>query len=176
VRHKALALLWSGKTDQALALIEQGVRQGFVLSRSENFVGPLVARGNLLAAQLLMNDMGFPPEERNLLLDALRQPGPPSEEAVARIRDFLSHGKHPKLPIVQSHPYLWLGAFDPAAAIDDSAVQTSLSWERYPPAFRNSPAFRRSLEVRGVPTYWRTKGFPPQCRAAGKGEQDFTCD
>jgi TolB-like protein len=59
-RHKATALLWSGKSDEALALFEQGVRQGFVLSRSENFVGPLVAKGNLLAAQLLMDDMGLP--------------------------------------------------------------------------------------------------------------------
>jgi adenylate cyclase len=175
-RHKAMALLWSGKSDEALALFEQGVRQGFVLSRSENFVGPLVAQGNLLAAQLLMDDMGFPPEERTLLFDALRRPGSPSQEAVAHISTFLSRADDPNLQLVRSHPYLWLGAFDRAVAVDDPAVQAILSWERYPPAFRNSPAFKRSLEVRGVPTYWRTKGFPPQCRAVGKSKRDFTCD
>jgi hypothetical protein len=82
----------------------------------------------------------------------------------------------PNLKVLQSFPYLWLGAFDRAVAVDDPAVQQIVSWERYPPAFRNSPAFRRSLEVRGVPTYWRTKGFPPQCRAVGEKKRDFTCD
>jgi tetratricopeptide (TPR) repeat protein len=175
-RHKAMALLWSGKSDEALALFEQGVRQGFVLSRSENFVAPLVAQGNLLAAQLLMDDMGFPPEERNLLLDALQRPVPPRQEAVAHISAFLSHADLPNLQLVASHAYLWLGAFDRAVVVDDPADQAILSWERYPPAFRNSPAFRRSLEVRGVTAYWRMKGFPPQCRAVGKRKQDFTCD
>ena len=176
LRHKALALMWSGRANEALALFGRGVREGFVLGRAENFIGPLVARGDLLATQLLMDDMGFPPEQRNLLIDALRRSGPPRDEAVAQISDFLLRTDIPNLKVLQSFPYLWLGAFDRAVAVDDSAVQQIVSWERYPPAFRNSPAFRRSLEVRGVPTYWRTKGFPPQCRAVGEKKRAFTCD
>jgi TolB-like protein len=176
LRHKAMTLLWSGKPDEALKLFEQGVAQGFVMSRSENFVGPLVAQGNLLAVQLLMDDMGFGPQERNLLIDALRHPRPQRPETVARISAYLARTDIPNLQLVQAHPYLWLGDFDHAAAVDNTLVQTLLSWERYPPAFRNSAAFRRSLEDKGVVDYWRTHGFPPQCRAVGKSNEEFTCD
>ena len=61
LRHKALALLYAGRTDAALDLFEQGVAAGFVTALAENFVAPLVARGNLLAAQLLLDDIGFCP-------------------------------------------------------------------------------------------------------------------
>jgi hypothetical protein len=106
----------------------------------------------------------------------LRHPRPPSPETVARISAYLSRTDIPNLQLVQAHPYLWLGDFDHAAAVDNTLVQTMLSWERYPPAFRNSAAFRRSLEDKGVVYYWRTHGFPPQCRAVGQNKQEFTCD
>jgi tetratricopeptide (TPR) repeat protein len=44
VRHKALALLFAGKEEEAIALYESGFAKGFVFSRSENFIGPLLAR------------------------------------------------------------------------------------------------------------------------------------
>jgi len=175
LRHKALALLWSGKTDAAFDLFERGVAQGFVTSRAENFVGPLVARGNLLAAHLLLEDMGFAPEERNILIDALRNPGPPRKEAVATIQEYLAKSDDPDLRfITATHPFLWLGDFDKVGESDDGASSAIISWERFPAGFRNSPGFKRKLERNGVLAYWRTHGLPPQCRAVGK--QDFTCN
>jgi TolB-like protein len=176
LRHKALALMWAGKTDEGLRLFGQGVAQDFVLSRSESFVAPLVAHGDLLGAHLLMDDMGFGPKERNLLFDALRRPHPPSAETLDHFAAYLSRTDDPNVQLVQSHAYLWLGAFDRAAAVDVRKTQEIISWERYPPAFRNTRASRRMLEDMGVVSYWRTKGFPPQCRAVGKDGKDFTCD
>jgi len=175
LRHKALALLWSGKTDEAFDLFERGVAQGFVQSRAENFVGPLVARDNLLAAQLLLDDMGFAPEERNILIDALRNPGPPSMDAEAKIQDYRANSDDPNLQsLTVAHQFLWLGDFDKVGASDDGDSSEIISWERFPPAFRNSAGFKRKLERNGVLAYWRAHGFPPQCRAVGK--TDFTCD
>ena len=175
LRHKALALLWSGKTDAAFDLFERGVAQGFVTSRAENFVGPLVARDNLLAAHLLLEDMGFAPEERNILIDALRTPGSPRKEAIATIQDYMANPDDPDLRfITATHPLLWLGDFDKVGESDDGASSALISWERFPPGFRNSPGFKRKLERNGVLTYWRAKGFPPQCRAVGA--KDVTCD
>ncbi len=175
LRHKALALLWSGKTDAAFDLFERGVAQGFVTSRAENFVGPLVAGGNLLAAHLLLEDMGFAPEERNILIDALRTPGSPGKKAATTIQDYLANSDNPDLrSITATHPFLWLGDFDKTGESDDGASSAIISWERFPPGFRNSPGFKRKLERNGVLTYWRAKGFPPQCRAVGA--KDFTCD
>ena len=59
LRHKALALMGAGKVDEALEVFERGVAQGFIVSRAENFVGPLVARGDVVAAQLLLDRIGF---------------------------------------------------------------------------------------------------------------------
>jgi hypothetical protein len=49
-----------------------------------------------------------------------------------------------------------------------------VAWERFPPTFRGSAAFKRTLENLGVTEYWRAHGYPPQCRAVG--EKDFACD
>jgi TolB-like protein len=174
-RHKALAVLWSGKTAEAIDLFERGVAQGFVTGRAENFVGPLVARGDFLAAQLLLDDMGFAPEARNILIGALRNPGRPSKDAVATIRNHFANSDNPELWVVGlMHPLLWLNEFEQIAETDDGQRGTIIAWERFPPGFRNSPAFKRKLDQSGVLTYWREHGFPPQCRAVGA--KDFTCD
>jgi hypothetical protein len=49
-----------------------------------------------------------------------------------------------------------------------------VTWNRYPPAFRNSPGFKRLLVRSGVLAYWHTNGFPPQSHAVGRS--DFNCD
>ena len=175
LRHKALALLYAGQTDAALDLFERGVAAGFVTSRAESFVGPLVARGDVLAVQLLMDEMGLAPEVRNILIDALRRPGLPSKDAEVVIHRYFANTNSPDLRgLGLGYPYLWLGNFDKAAASDKSTGQSIISWERFPPTFRNSPAFKRTLESSGALRYWRRHGFPPQCRPLG-GE-DFRCD
>jgi TolB-like protein len=175
LRHKALALLYLGKADEALDLFERGVARGFILSRAENFVAPLIARGDLLAAHLLLDRIGFAPEVRDMLIDAIRRPHPVRREEVANIERYLAdHTDLPDLQLVRSHPYLWLGDFERVGRTDERVTLELLSWERYPPGYRNSPGFKRKLEAKGVLAYWRTKGFPPQCRALG--EKDFTCD
>ena len=41
-------------------------------------------------------------------------------------------------------------------------------------AYRASPEFKRMAQASGYLQYWRTKGFPPQCRPLG--DDDFHCD
>ncbi len=173
-RHKALALLQSGQTDAAFALFERGVAAGFVVSRSENFVGPLIARGNVVAALLLMESMGFPAELRDVVVESLQRPGAPHADNQAIIDRYLASPGEVAKSVGLSHLYLWLGEFDRIAASDDNVTTAIVAWDRYPPAFRNSAGFKKKLERMGVATYWRAKGFPPQCRAVGK--TDFTCD
>jgi adenylate cyclase len=40
-------------------------------------------------------------------------------------------------------------------------------------AYRRSPEFKAHMTASGLPEYWREHGFPPQCKAVGKG--DFEC-
>ena len=175
LRHKALALLYAGQTDAALDLFRRGVAAGFIISRAGSFVGPLAARGDVLAVQLLMDDMGLAPEVRNLLIDALTRQGATSKDDVAAIERYFASTDNPNLRTLGlSHPYLWLGDFDKAAVANKNNSQSIVSWELFPPTFRNSPGFKRVLEGNGALAYWRQHGFPPQCRPVGR--EDFSCD
>jgi TolB-like protein len=175
LRHKAVALLWTAKTDAAFAAFERGVADGFIVNRAENFIAPLVARGDVLTAQLLLDAMGYPPDIRKILVEALQRPGssnPSGEKAVER---FVATAKSPYLvQLGLVYPYFWLGNFPKAGSTQDALSGAIVTWEKHPPGFRRSAAFKQMLENTGVVAYWRKHGFPPQCRAVGA--TDFTCD
>jgi TolB-like protein len=175
VRHKALALLFMGRTDEALRLFEQGVATGFITSRAENFVGPLLARGNTLAVRLLMDDMALDPAVRDILIDSLQHPGQAGADRRGVIERFFSDPDSPYVVgLGLTHPYLWLGEFDLAGDSRDGVSSAIVAWDRYPAGWRNSAGFKHKLDAQGVTAYWRKHGYPPQCRSVGAA--DFTCD
>jgi hypothetical protein len=55
-------------------------------------------------------------------------------------------------------------------------VDDSYNWMWGPDLkhFRQSPEFKQLIEELGSQDYWRSRGFPPQCRPLG--EDDFECD
>ena len=64
------------RRDEALELYEQGVAEGFVFSRAENFVARCWRAGRPLAARLLMDEMGaIAAGERDILVAALQHHG-----------------------------------------------------------------------------------------------------
>lgn len=174
-RHKALTLLYAGQTDAALETFARGIESGFTTTVAENFVGPLVARGDRLTALLLLDSLRLSPAIRGPLMDALSRTGPlnavDSEALAVMVGD---EARNRDLALIRSHLYLWIGDFDRSGATDDGATQEYAVWDRFPPRFRNSPGFKSKLERSGAVAYWRKHGFPPQCRPAGK--DDFTCD
>jgi TolB-like protein len=176
IRHKALALLLAGKEDEAFALYETGFEKGFVYSRTENFIAPMLARGRRSEALLLMGVTTMAPELREALIAKLDNPAAPVANARALA---MRHAEDPELnsstgSLTLSHLYLWLGEYDAVGTSDDRVATTLVAWDRYPPSFRNSPGMKLKLEKMGVVSYWRSKGFPPQCRPVGA--KDFTCD
>jgi TolB-like protein len=175
-RHKALALLYLGKTDAAIELYEQGVAAGFTFTLAENFIAPLVQHGDRLSALLLMQDMGLGMATRSLVLKALTEPGKPaaSPETIARVIADEALNEKPAQSPVSAHLYLWLGDIERAGQTDDGGSGEYAIWDRYPTALRNSPGFKRKIERSGILAYWQKHGYPPQCRPLGT--QDFTCD
>ena len=176
IRHKALALLLAGKEDEAFALYETGFEKGFVYSRTENFIAPMLARGRRAEALLLMGVTTMAPELREALIARLDNPTAPIANARALA---MRHAQDPELnsstgSLTLSHLYLWLGDYEAVATSDDRVATTIVAWDRYPPTFRNSPGMKQKLEKMGVVAYWRAKGFPPQCRPVGA--KDFNCD
>jgi TolB-like protein len=176
IRHKALALLLAGKEDEAFALYESGFEHGFVFSRSENFIAPLLARGHRAEALLLIGTDTMAPELREALLSKLDHPQIP----VANVRALVErHANDPEFGsdsgnLSVTHAYMWLGDYDAAANSDDRVSTTIVAWDRYPASWRNSPGMKLKLEKQGVLAYWRAKGFPPQCHPVGA--TDFNCE
>jgi len=175
-RHKALALLFAGKEDEAIALFENGIAKGFVSSRTENFIAPLWARGRRTEALLLLGVGTMAPDLRDALITTLDHPEKPFANARAMVE---RHASDPELDpalgtIAVPQLYLWLGDYDSVGTSDDRVTTTIVAWDRHPATFRNSPGMKLKLEKMGVVAYWRAKGFPPQCRPVGGN--DFTCD
>ena len=174
-RWKALTLLYKGETEQALASFERGVAAGFVVNRAESFVFPYYKRGNRMAALLLLNALEAKPEMSKILLHAAAHPEVAHPDAKAIVERYMSDNNDQFVQrFSRAKAYQWLGAFDEVAtATDDDPTNIIAAWEPIRPSFRNSPAFKRTLERLGVTAYWRKHGFPPQCRPLGAN--DFEC-
>jgi TolB-like protein len=176
VRHKALALLLAGKEEEAFALYDTGIDKGFVNSRTENFIAPMLAHGRRSEALLLMGVGTMAPELRDAIVTKFDHP----ETQVADIRALVArHADDPEIAqssgnLTATHVLLWLGDYDAAGASDDRVTTTIVAWDRYPPGWRNSPGMKAKLAKMGAVAYWRAKGFPPQCHPLGAN--DFNCD
>jgi TolB-like protein len=167
LRWKAVGLLFQGKQDAALDLYEQGMAQGFNPNRAHSFVEPLIRRGDVFAARLLMREVGWPLEVQQAVVAALVHGASPSDVA-ALVR------RHPEVARGQ---FIWGLLLRDYPLSADSADLRTTQVEHWDPAYerlRATPAFRHLLERFGVPDYWRAHGFPPQCRPFG--ETDFECD
>ena len=175
-RHKALALVYAGREDEGFALYNSGIEKGFVFSRTESFIAPLLARGHRAEALLLMGVETMAPELREALVAKLDHP----ETPIANVRALVErHRNDPEVSganatLTATHLYLWLGDYDSVGTSDDRVTTTMVAWDRHPASFRNSPGMKMKLERLGAVAYWRAKGFPPQCRPVGA--KDFTCD
>ena len=174
-RWKAMALQLMGKSGEALALFEEGVHAGFITNRADSFIPLLVERGDRIGARVLLDRLGVKSELAGLLMQALSAPTPTppnAGELVARDLPASDQGVAFRLGHVRA--LVWLGAYDLVPAASDNNSDEMVAWDRYPPSFRGSAGFKKTLEQLNVPAFWREHGYPPQCRAIG--ETDFTCE
>ena len=152
--------------------------KGFVFSRTESFIAPMLARGRRSEALLLMGVETLAPDLREALLTKLDHPE--TAMAVADIRALVErHLADPELSqangtMTGTHMYMWLGDYEAAGNFDDRVSTTISAWDRHPPTWRNSAGMKAKLAKQGAVAYWRAKGFPPQCHPVGA--KDFTCD
>ena len=156
-------------------MYESGFEKGFVGSRSESFIAPLLARGHRPEALLLMGVAKMAPELREAVLTKLDHPQTPIANVRALVERHAADLSEPELGNLSlTHLYLWLGDYDSVATSDDRVTTNIVAWDRYPASFRNSPGMKLKLEKIGATAYWRAKGFPPQCHPLGAN--DFRCD
>jgi TolB-like protein/tetratricopeptide (TPR) repeat protein len=164
LRWKAVTAGFMGDDALALELYERGIATGFVTNRADTFIERLVARGDRLAAMLLMGQLEMPPELQQAIIGAIEQGAPP-----AQLGELLA--RHPRFDVPSWH--IALRDYDRAAAWEGRITTLVSYWDPVHAGFRNSQAFRRILEYLGVPAYWREHGYPPQCRPLGA--DDYEC-
>ena len=166
-RWKALVLLFQGETDAALGLFQQGMARGFNSNRGQSFVEPLIRRGNVFAAILLMREIGWPVEIQQAVIARIAEGRTtPGIEAKVRSHDVSERWKFELGLLLRDYEL---------AAADVSPNSSYVEhWDQAYEGLRATPAFKHILEQFNVPAYWRAHGFPPQCRALGA--QDFVCE
>jgi TolB-like protein/tetratricopeptide (TPR) repeat protein len=158
-----------GQVDKAKIFADKKV----AMPGSENVpadVAMFVLEGNRAAALLSAKSIkGFAEAPVVDWVNALENPAEDHGQALRKFDNFAqAHGvdlnRYPSLLAI-------LGAYD---RLDFSAESDVWYW--FPPfkAYRSSAEFKQMMREYGRFRYWKSEGFPPQCRPLG--EDDFECD
>ncbi|MCK7592722.1 tetratricopeptide repeat protein [Pseudomarimonas salicorniae] len=167
LRWKAVGLLLSGDAPTAIELYEQGIAAGFNANQGQGFVEPLLRQGNTFAARLLMRELRWPLEIQHAVVTTVLDGRPPDNvrELVTRLSQD---------PGVRYQWALILRDYALASEVDGLTSTDIEHWDPGLEGLRGSPAFKHLMRRLGAVDYWRTHGFPPQCRPLG--EDDFSCE
>ena len=169
--HLATMFIANGNEELAVKMFQEATEDGFA-GNLATFV-PVILRhqGRAAASYVavqLTKGRDFPVRD---LLDVLQSPERDHSAARQRYRsrvDEFEWGNLISNPVIGAY----YGFFDRTA----TAVDDSFNWMWGPDLkrFRQSPEFKLLIKHLGSQNYWRSHGFPPQCRPLG--EDDFECD
>jgi len=169
----ALAALFAGDTERALAIHETVLRHGF-FGNAEPFLYLYIATGEERTALIAiaaanaasginkatafeyraMTDPAFDYQAEKSLIDQAYIPAGETEPVIGpTYPDYLL--RYRRYDEMQSS-------------------ELAYWWFPYPLEFRNSPHRKRMMRLTGLPDYWQKHGFPPQCRPLAA--DDFECD
>jgi tetratricopeptide (TPR) repeat protein len=170
-QHMADAFLIKGLNEKALAENDLVLESNFH-SQSEAFVRIYVQTGHRNLA-LLIADNKFRLDNAPVVewIRAIENPDADNSAGYARLKDWERRTTTGiKLSDVP-HVLLWFKAYDDLAAGGSASMW--ILWTREADEFRKTPQFKKVIRDNGIFTYWRERGFPPQCRPIG--DDDFEC-
>lgn len=171
-RFTAIARLHQGRDDEALALFEAGLAEGFSNSNLP-FAAAYARRGDRAAARAIV---------ALSLLDAPRLIGPiydamtgepVAKDVRAEALDILAAPDLPPSIDVQISRYFlkdFTGVVNDANPLGGADPQ----WVRHDAEWTKSPVRKAYIRRLRLLEYWRKHGFPPQCKPVGK--DDFACE
>lgn len=170
-RWLAIAKLFSGETEEAFRLFEQGLANG-VTSNGYLFASAYAAEGDERAALMTLGSwlQGWEPgpdREYRALTDPDFDPELEQKEFEAEFMEFANTQLIWEEQSVAAFGYR---KYESLKARPDFPVW----WLRTRDDFLKSPHRKRVITENGLPEYWRSSGFPPQCRPVG--DDDFECD
>ena len=111
-----------------------------------------------------MRDMQMPLEIQRAILAAIEKNTPPADMDALMAR-------YPRFDNANWH--LLVRAYDRAGSKGGRSTTLVAQWDPIRADFRGTAAFRKIIELQGIPAYWREHGYPPQCRPVG--DDDYEC-
>ncbi len=162
--------LFKGMSEKALQLHEESGEHKYGAA-SPSFVSLLVRRGQreiaLEIADRKMHRMGAPVIE---WIHAIEDPEADLSVGLNRLLNWSEQvGGGIELPPQMLFSF---NAHDEMLEIGE--MQRRMLWHPDAREFRSTPQFKQIARDRGMTAIWRSRGFPPMCRAVG--DDDFTCD
>ena len=156
-----------GRNDAAYRLFQDNLARGLAAGAYVNL--PLLAQYEERTAFMLAMNQPlwlFGWRRQADIYEAYRNPNADHSELLAELRDFIARERTEGVGYL-GDVLVTLGAYE-------YVVSGGYVWGPYYRRYRQSPEFKRFIHAAGIHAYWRSAGFPPQCRP--RGAEDFECD
>ncbi len=170
-RHKAMLHLLRGERDEGIALLLRTL-EGGVRGNNPLFVSAFALSGNRAAA-LLLADRTTRRTDAPIKdwVNLIENPDIDRHKALAALDRWV---ERENIDVNRIEPMLIaFGVYD-RATHESNRVYTYGIWLPEFAKFRQSPHFKRMVSEFDMLTFWRSHGFPSQCRPIGG--DDFECD
>ncbi len=170
-KYRSISNLIMGNDDEAMIDAEANAEIGY-FGDFDVYLPVLLARGDRLTAFTVSRNIywweGFPHQE---FIDSLENP---ENQSAGRLDKFKSWADTKKVDIAdQTNVMLALRAYD-EINVDTFDNDYEDLWLPVFSHYRKSPQFKQLAIDLGLVNYWRTAGFPAQCRVLS--DTDFECD
>ncbi len=170
-RHIAKLHLLLGERDKGIAYLlrtlENGVRGGYPM-----FISAFALNGNraaaLLAADRNTGRTGAPIKD---WVDLIENPDLDRREALAALDRWV---ERENIDMNRREPMLIAFGIYDRATHESGRVYLYSIWLPEFAKFRQSHQFKKTVREFNMLAFWRSHGFPPQCRLIG--DDDFECD
>jgi TolB-like protein/Tfp pilus assembly protein PilF len=167
--HKAVVYLLRGERDKGIALFLHTLESG-VTGGQTSFISALVLDGNRVAALLLADKYtGFTGAPIKAWVDLIENREIDRQAALEAFDRWVERQNIDTNQIEAMS--IAFGAYD---RITHGIYDIYTIWLPEFAEFRQSPHFNRVVNEFNMQTYWRSSGFPPQCRSIG--DTDFECE
>ncbi len=166
--HLMYTLHMRGQTDRAITEYRQLVQNGAAPDDAVLLMA-FLERGDQRMAREVAGSISSEQPVPDTVYRALQNSDANNAAAQQALREWL---RDPEFnPRDAQRIALQLGAYDLVRPRQGSFFPL---WLPDFPEYRRSPDFQRFVRTMGLDAYWRTHGFPPQCRAVGADGFDCT--
>ena len=170
-QHLARAYLFKGDVETALKLNNETIEH-MLHSTNDALVSTYVRNGQrylaLYIADGKLGSMGAPVIE---WIRAIENPDADNSSGLARLKDWERQTSSGEDLSYATSMFLSFRAYDELA--ERSGMATYSLWHPDGDEFRTTPQFKTVVRYLGVFEYWKSRGFPPQCKPVG--DDDFEC-